>query len=98
MDDTDLQVRLYAWRMKRGLTLEQVSEATGISRSVIGRAETGGNQISAVALLKIMAVYEVTAAQFLDGAIPKWNPPPRRGRGRPRKIPAAVAKRAGLSA
>ncbi len=64
--------------------------------TTIGRAETGERDITAAAVLKIIAGYQITPARFF-GPAPKLEQG-RTRRGPRRKIPAAVAKRAGLSA
>jgi transcriptional regulator with XRE-family HTH domain len=45
--------RLRAWRLDKGLTLDEVAGLTGMSKTMLSRAETGGRQFSPMTRVKV---------------------------------------------
>ncbi|MCI2239431.1 XRE family transcriptional regulator [Kineococcus sp. TRM81007] len=66
--------RLRRLRTARGLTLAQVSAATGTSASTLSRLESGGRRATLELLLPLVAHYEVS----LDELVAPERPPRRR--------------------
>jgi len=60
-----LGAALRAARTRRGLSLAQVAEATGISRSLLSLIETGRSDITIGRLNKLSLLYEVKLAELL---------------------------------
>lgn len=66
--------------MEHGLTLEQLAEQTGLSKSALGSYETEDfKDISHYALIKLTKFYGVTA-DYLPGLSEMKNPKPHRGK------------------
>jgi transcriptional regulator with XRE-family HTH domain len=62
----DLGPRLRALRARRGLTLAELSEATGISTSTLSRLESGLRRPSLEQLLPLARVHGVTLDELVD--------------------------------
>lgn len=60
-----LGVALRAARTRRGLSLAQVAEATGISRSLLSLIETGRSDITIGRLSRLSLLYEVKLSELL---------------------------------
>ena len=60
-----LDVRLRVSRINRGLTRKQVAELIDVSESLIGLYESGNRQPSLIVLIKLCAIYKVTADYLL---------------------------------
>ena len=58
--------RLRALRERRGLTLGQLSETTGISVSTLSRLESGGRRPTLELLLPLARVHQVTLDELVD--------------------------------
>lgn len=77
MYDTKLtiQERLEDLRKKRGLTLEQLAEQTGLSRAALGSYEIDGTKdISNHAIVKLAGFYDVTTDYLLGLSEMKHHP------------------------
>lgn len=74
--------RLQALRARRGLTLAQVAEATGVSTSTLSRLETGARRASLELLLPLARVYRVSLDDLVGA--PETGDP--RVRLRPRRV------------
>lgn len=74
--------RLKDVRTRRGLTLAQVAEATGISTSTLSRLETGGRRAGLELLLPLARTYGVSLDDLVDA--PETGDP--RVRLRPRRV------------
>lgn len=57
--------RLRALRQARGLTLQQVAEASGCSRSFLSMLERGQTDVSVTLLQSVAAVFNLSASDFL---------------------------------
>ncbi|MBO5049744.1 helix-turn-helix domain-containing protein [Oscillibacter sp.] len=67
--------RLKDLRVERHLTLEQLAEATGISKSALGKYETGENKdISPYSIVELAKFYEVSTDYLLARAETKNHP------------------------
>lgn len=60
--------RLRALRQTRGLTLQQVADASGCSRSFLSMLERGQTDVSVTLLQNVAAVFNLTASDFLPDA------------------------------
>ena len=60
-----LGAALRAARTRRGLSLAQVAEATGISRSLLSLIETGRSDITIGRLDKLSLLYDVRLSELL---------------------------------
>ena len=70
-----LQERLKDLRVERGLTLEQLSEATGISKSALGKYETDDyKDISPFSIVKLAEFYKVSTDYLLGVTETKNHP------------------------
>ncbi|MFK3676555.1 helix-turn-helix domain-containing protein [Microbacterium sp. NPDC090218] len=74
--------RLQALRARRGVTLAEVAEATGISRSTLSRLETGQRRPSLELLLPLARMYRVSLDDLVGA--PETGDP--RVRLRPRRV------------
>jgi len=74
--------RLQGLRARRGVTLAEVSEATGISKSTLSRLETGQRRPSLELLLPLAHVYRVSLDDLVGA--PETGDP--RVRLRPRRV------------
>lgn len=81
---------LYAWRIKRGLTLQQVSKGSGVSIGVLTRAETGQRDMRIRQLVPVARVLRIDPRKLL-GPVPKFREPTVNPGGRPRKDAARAA-------
>ena len=61
----DLGVALRAARNARGLSLAQVAEATGVSRSLLSLIETGRSDITIGRLSRLAQLYELPLAELV---------------------------------
>jgi transcriptional regulator with XRE-family HTH domain len=61
--------RLRALRARRGLTLTQVAEATGVSVSTLSRLESGGRKPTLELLLPLARAYEVPLDELVDAPV-----------------------------
>jgi transcriptional regulator with XRE-family HTH domain len=80
---TDPAPRLRRARQKKNLTLDEVSRATGISRSSLSRLESGQRKPSLELLLPVIAALSVTLDEIVRS--PQTEDPPvstRRAEGR----------------
>ena len=68
---TTVKPSLRQWRKKRGVTLEEISDLTGYSISMLSRVERGQRRLS--------ALDRVHLARLLDARVRDLFPPPRRG-------------------
>jgi transcriptional regulator with XRE-family HTH domain len=78
MDDLDDAItaagpRLRALRRKRDLTLDELSEQTGISKSTLSRLESGGRRPTLELLLPLARIHAVTLDELV-GAPPTGDP------------------------
>jgi transcriptional regulator with XRE-family HTH domain len=73
--------RLKGWRVKRGLTLDELSSATGISASTISRLEAGKRAPN----LELVVPLARALRLELDDIVPRAAPDPRVHRA-PRKV------------
>jgi transcriptional regulator with XRE-family HTH domain len=64
-----LGAALRAARTRRGLSLAQVAEATGISRSLLSLIETGRSDITIGRLNKLSLLYDVRLSDLLPEAV-----------------------------
>src|SRR6516162_4769477 len=71
--------RLRSLRQRRGTTLAELSEATGISVSTLSRLESGGRKPTLELLLALARAYQVPLDELV-GALPPGDP---RVRARP---------------
>jgi transcriptional regulator with XRE-family HTH domain len=77
--------RLRALRVKRGLTLTEVSESTGISVSTLSRLESGGRRPNLELLLPLAGAYAVPLDELVGAPAtgdPRIHLKPLRRRGR----------------
>jgi transcriptional regulator with XRE-family HTH domain len=65
--------RLRALRRQRDLTLDELSEQTGISKSTLSRLESGGRRPTLELLLPLARIYGVTLDELV-GAPPTGDP------------------------
>jgi transcriptional regulator with XRE-family HTH domain len=65
--------RLRALRRQRDLTLDELSEQTGISKSTLSRLESGGRRPTVELLLPLARIYGVTLDELV-GAPPTGDP------------------------
>ena len=70
---TGVGPRLRTLREQRGMTLGQVSEATGVSVSTLSRLESGGRRPTLELLLPLARVHQVTLDELVD-APPTGDP------------------------
>lgn len=61
--------RLRELRLRRGLTLEGLAEASGLSRGFLSRLESGGRQASIAAVLTLSRVLEVSLAFLFESPL-----------------------------
>ncbi|OIK28274.1 helix-turn-helix domain-containing protein [Streptomyces malaysiense] len=69
-----IAARIRAERERRGWTLAQLAEASGVSRAMINRIERGESSPTAVVLGKLSAAFELSVASLLalaEGAPPR---------------------------
>ena len=68
--------RLYLreWRNQRGLTQQDLADATGLSRTIICRYETGARRIHLDALSALAAALGLRAGHLLDEPPPPPDP------------------------
>ncbi|MBE8520932.1 helix-turn-helix domain-containing protein [Amycolatopsis sp. H6(2020)] len=77
----DVGPRLKRLRTQRGLSLSELSELTGISKSTLSRLEAGQRRPSLELLLPIVRSYRVPLDELIGGpevADPRIRPTPRR--------------------
>ena len=87
---TEVPSRLRTLRTERGMTLIELSEATGISKSTLSRLETGQRKPSLELLLPIARTYRVALDDLVgapDVGDPRIRPQPRK-RGARVVVPA----------
>lgn len=63
----ELGARLREIRRDRGLSIAEVAEATGISRSFLSLVETGRSEITIGRLIRLVNEYHVHVGEFLEG-------------------------------
>ena len=80
--DVALGPRLRRMRQDRGLTLEQVADAVGLSPSFLSELERDQSGASMTTLHRLLGYYGTTVAAILEGARGHAPRPRRRGRGR----------------
>jgi transcriptional regulator with XRE-family HTH domain len=61
--------RLRELRVRRGLTLEQLAEASGLTKSFLSRLESGGRQASIAAVLTLSRVLDVSLAFLFESPL-----------------------------
>lgn len=97
--NSHLAARLRSLRAERGLTLETLSERTGVSRSMISLIERGESSPTAVVLDKLAGGLGTTLASlFSDGPMLEASPLARRGDQRVWRDPESGYVRRNLSA
>lgn len=70
--------RLKALRAAKGLTLQEVADATGLSRTFVGMVEQGKSEIAVARLLRVADFYGVTIHDLIStGADPAIEVVPR---------------------
>ena len=74
--DTLLAARVHALRKAQALTLEQLAQASGVSRSMISQIERGASSPTAAVLSKLAAALQVPLAALFDMAAPGQAPSP----------------------
>ena len=77
--------RLNALRLRRGITLAALADATGISKSTLSRLETGGRKPSLELLLPLAQAYRVPLDELVgapETGDPRIRLKPRRVNGR----------------
>lgn len=77
--------RLKRLRSQRGVTLVELSQKTGISKSTLSRLETGGRRPSLELLLPLAQAYRVPLDELVGApevGDPRVRPKPRRVHGR----------------
>ena len=82
---TGVGPRLRALRKRRGVTLEQLGERTGISVSTLSRLESGGRKPTLELLLRLARAHEVPLDQLINDATttdPRVRSEPMRRHGR----------------
>lgn len=62
----DLGRRLRAERQRRGVSLDALAQASGVSRSMISEVERGAKAPTVVVLARLATALGTTAARFLD--------------------------------
>ena len=83
----DLPIRLLTWRTHLGMTLQQVSERSGVSMFTLCRAETGRHDMATRRLVAVVKRgFRLTMPEFW-GKLPRVKLPVVRG-GRPRAATA----------
>lgn len=85
----DLSIRLYAWRLHRGMTLQQVAKRSGIASKTLSKAECEQRGMKVDTLDRVVTkAFGIDLRRFF-GAVPKVRPPgPRPGRPRTVSRPA----------
>lgn len=71
--------RLRALRLRRGMTLAQLAETTGISVSTLSRLESGGRKPTLELLLPLARAYQVPLDELIDAPVtgdPRIHPRP----------------------
>jgi transcriptional regulator with XRE-family HTH domain len=58
--------RLRLWRVEAGLTLEEVSDLTAVSVSMLSRVETGERQLSPMAKVRVARRLGVPIRELFD--------------------------------
>lgn len=66
--------RIREWRDKRELTLEELSERTGISTSYLSRMESGARNVSIKNLEKMAAALEISPSELVTGSDKRTAP------------------------
>lgn len=61
--------RIRGYRLKRGITLNQLSERTGIAASTLSAMETNKSSPTLNTLINIAKVFNVRAGEFLDAIV-----------------------------
>jgi transcriptional regulator with XRE-family HTH domain len=76
VDDMDARLaqRLHEARSSRGLTLEQLAAATGVSRAMISRIERGESSPTAALLGRLCAGLDITMSSLFQALEPKPSP------------------------
>jgi transcriptional regulator with XRE-family HTH domain len=76
VDDVDARLahRLHDARSSRGLTLEQLASATGVSRAMISRIERGESSPTAALLGRLCAGLDITMSSLFQALEPKPSP------------------------
>ena len=65
MSQPELGLRLHAVRRAHGLTLAQVAERSGLSKSFVSMLENGRTNVSATRLQRLVAVFGLKTTDFL---------------------------------
>lgn len=68
LSDTDVGARIRAYRKKKGLSLTELSNRTGIAASNLSSIELGKSSPTLSTLIKIAAAFNLRAGQFLEEA------------------------------
>lgn len=90
----DLAKRLWTWRTHRGMTLQQVSDRSSVSVTLLTKVECGVRDLSTKSLLIVVRkVFLVTMEEFW-GELPKVRRTTMRGRPRTVSKPIAGARAA----
>ena len=74
---------LHAWRIKRGMTLQQVAERSGIGIGVLTRAETGFRDMRIRQLVPVARALGIDPRKLLERP-PRFREPAISRGGRPR--------------
>lgn len=64
--DTCLKNRLRLWRAHAGLTLEEVSDLTGLSPAMLSRVETGQRQLAPMTRVRVARCLGVPIRDLFD--------------------------------
>ena len=89
--ETDLGAKIRAYRKKKGLTLNRLSEKTGIAASNLSSIELSKTSPTVATLIKIAAAFGTAPGAFLDSALREKAVPCK-----PKEIVAAADKSEGL--
>lgn len=97
MVKTDFPERLLAWRLFKGLTLQQVSDRSRVNLTLLNKVECGHRDLGTWALYAVVRkALKITMTEFW-GLMPKGTPKPlsraQRG-GRPRTQRSQMLARA----
>lgn len=89
MGAMDLAIRLWTWRTKSDLTLQQVADRSGVSLWTINKVERGLRDLPTQTLRTITEkAFRIDLEKFF-GKLPKVRPPIGRA-GRPRTVTKPV--------
>lgn len=92
-EDLRIGARLKEVRAEQGMTLQQVADAAGLSKSFVSQVETGVVQPSIGSLKKICDVYEIPLAGLFEAAEGPPNGDPEQDRDPVRVVKAGLRKK-----